>query len=62
MILARFNKQVTRPDFQVFGQIDRKFNNSPVNVGLRQTLVLKPNSANFISSQEKAVNSWLFQQ
>ena len=43
MILARFNKQVIRPDFQAFGQVDRKFNNSPVYVGLRQTLVLKPN-------------------
>ena len=28
MILARFDKQVIRPDFQAFGQIDRKFNNS----------------------------------
>ena len=42
MILARFNKQVIRPDFPAFGQVDRKFNNSPVYVGLRQTLVLKP--------------------
>ena len=50
MILARFNKQVIRPDFQAFGQVDRKFNNSPVYVGLRQTLVLKPNSSNFISA------------
>ena len=38
MILARFNKQVIRPDFQAFVQVDRKFNNSPVYVGLRQTL------------------------
>ena len=37
MTLARFNKQVIRPDFQAFGQVDRKFNNSPVYVGLRQT-------------------------
>ena len=33
MILARLNKQEIRPDFQAFGQIDRKFNNSPVYVG-----------------------------
>ena len=61
MILARFNKQVIRPDFQAFGQVDRKFNNSPVYVGLRQTLDLKPNSSNFISTSRKVVNLWLFQ-
>ena len=39
MILARFNKQVIRPDFLAFGQVDQKFSNSPVYVGLRQTVV-----------------------
>ena len=39
-----FNKQIIRPDFQAFAQVDRKFNNNPMYVGLRQTLVLKPNS------------------
>ena len=39
IILARFNKQVIRPDFQGFGQVDQKFNNNPMYVGLRQTLV-----------------------
>ena len=28
MILARFDEQVIMPDFQAFGQVDRKFNNS----------------------------------
>ena len=60
MILARFNKQVIRPDFQAFGQVDRKFNNSPVYVGLRQTLVLKPNSSNFISTSRKGNESVAF--
>ena len=60
MILARFNKQVIRPDFQAFGQVDRKFNNSPVYVGLRQTLVLKPNLSNFISTSRKGKESVAF--
>ena len=61
MILARFNKQVIRPDFQAFGQVDRKFNSSPVYVGLCQTLVLKPNRQILFPRQEKAMNLWLFQ-
>ena len=53
MILARFNKQVIRPDFQAFGQVDQIFSNSSVHVGLRQTLVLIPNLSNFISMSRK---------
>ena len=60
MILARFNKQVIRPDFQAFGQVDRKFNYSPVHVGLRPTLVLKPNTSNFISTSRKGTESVAF--
>ena len=60
MILARFNKQVIKPDFQAFGQVDRKFNKSSVYVGLRQTLVLKPNSSNFISTSRKGIESVAF--
>ena len=60
MILARFNKQVIRPDFQAFGQVERKFNNSSVYIGLRQTLVFKPNSSNFISSSRKNSESVAF--
>ena len=60
MILARFNKQVISPDFQAFGQVDQKFNNSPVYEGLRQTLLLKPNSSNFISKSRKGSESVAF--
>ena len=60
MTLARFNKQVIGADFQAFGQADRKFNNSPVYVGLRQTLVLKPNSLNFILTSGKSSESVAF--
>ena len=62
MILARCNKQVIRPDFQAFGQVERKFNNSPVYVyvDLRQTIVLKPNSSNFISTSRKGSESVAF--
>ena len=60
MILARFNEQVTWPDFQAFGQVDRKFNNSPVYVGLRQTLVLTPSSSNFICMSRKGSESVAF--
>ena len=60
MILARFNKQVIRPDFQAFGQVDRKFNNSPAYVGLRQTLVLKLNSSSFISTSRNGNESVAF--
>ena len=60
MNLARFNKQVIKPDFQAFVQVDRKFNNSPVYVGLRQTLVLKPNSSYFISTLRKGSESEAF--
>ena len=60
MILARFNKQAIRPDFQAFGLVDRKFNNSPVYVGLRQTLVLKLNSSNLIYTSRKGSESVAF--
>ena len=60
MILARFNEQVIRTDFQVFGQVDRKFNNSPVFVSLRQTLFIKSNLSNFISTSRKGSYSAAF--
>ena len=60
MILALFIKQVIWPDFQAFGQVERKFNNSLVYAGLRQILVLKPNSSNFISTSRKGSESVAF--
>ena len=33
--LESFNKQVLKPDFQAFGQVDWKFSDSPVYVGVR---------------------------
>ena len=56
--MARFKEQLlVRPDFQVCGQVDQKFDNSRVYVGLRQTVVLKPKSSNFTSASRKSSES-----
>ena len=60
MILARYNKQVIRLDFLAFGQVDWKFRNSPVYVGLRQTLVLNRIRQILFPRQEKEASLWLF--
>ena len=45
MILARFNKQVIRPDFQAFGQVDRIF-----NYFIEELKEFNPNSQNTMVS------------